>query len=513
VLVFDVAPLPSRTAAAAATGGAAAAGASSSPSLVPSPPPSASLRGHPRLRDVSSLAWRPCRGRELAVGVAGGVLLWKGGGGSGGDASPSPPPPPRCLFFPVPRSAPLFSLPWSRKKSHLLPPVSALAWSPDGRLLAGAVAGAAGIVVWEAATGAAQRVAPAAAVAAVAAAPLSGSSPLAALVGRVVAGVSAAAAAAPAAAAAAGKEGTEGGGGGGENDGNENDTARGPPAPPAPPPPPPPLLSWSPCGGRLFASSGGRGGGGFTVFETERWEASVWEAPPAARGGGAERRRAASGEGPAVVGACWSPSGDSVLVALSDPFSSSPDADSCSASAAVLASLAFVAPPPALGAQLLPVPLPPGTAAAGAAGAAAAGAAGAAAAGAAAAGAAAAAAAAAGSRCPSGPLPAALAWDPTRAARLALVLLDREPSRPSVSVAVLLAEAAPVLAPRLVGVASLPSTSSSPFSSSSSSSDACFSAARAEFAPVAPEGGFGRRGALLAVRGCRRRVALLPLGL
>lgn len=485
VLVFDVAPLlpPSRAAAAAAAaataaGRAAAAtpaaggAAAASPHLVPAPQPSASLRGHPRLRDVSALAWRPCKGRELAVGVSGGVLLWKEVGGAAGEDGRGPSPaaaaPPRCLFFPVPGM-----------KLSSPRPVAALTWSPDGRLLAGAVPGAAGVAVWDASTGAAQRVAPAAAVVAAASAPLGLFSPLS-LVRRVAAGVYAAAAAAAAESKSA--EGERRGGGGDENN---NDSSSSSPPPPPVPPPPPLLLSWSPCGGRLFlsssSSSGGGGGGGFTVFETERWEASVWEAPPSAGGsnrGAAAAAAAAPDSSPAVVGACWSPSGDSVLVAFSDLSSRS----------AVLASLAFVAPPPALGAQLLPVPLPPGTTTVTAT-----------------------ATTAEKSNGSGGRgVPAALSWDPSRAARLALVLLEEE--APSPSVAVLLAEAAPVLAPRLVGVASLSPTAAakpSPLASSPSS----FSAARAEFAPVAPEGGFGRRGALLAVRGCAGRVALLPLGL
>ena len=96
-----------------------------------------------------------------------------------------------------------------------------------------------------------------------------------------------------------------------------------------------------------------------------------------------------------------------------------------------------------------------------------------------------------------------------------MLLEEEDGGRPSPpSVAVLLAEAAPVMAPRLVGVASLAAPTAASLAAMAKPPLASFSAARAEFAPVVPEGGdFGRRGALLAVRGCAGRVALLPLGL
>lgn len=131
-------------------------------------------------RGVSSAQWRPHAPRILAVGCAGGVCLW--------DTAAAEP-------LPLTGASPLTTggapQPWSFAEfvhqigartrqlaragatfleagslSPLLglvypgsaPIVSSLAWSPCGRLLAGAVQGQTGIHIWEAATGRRTRV-------------------------------------------------------------------------------------------------------------------------------------------------------------------------------------------------------------------------------------------------------------------------------------------------------------------------------------------------------------------
>jgi aladin len=88
---------------------------------------------------VAALAWRPNAGMSLAVGGAGGVCVWalgKGGAASGGGSA---------------AGGHTAGMTWLQAPSGGT--VTALAWHPRGRMLAGAGPGVAGMVVWDVATG------------------------------------------------------------------------------------------------------------------------------------------------------------------------------------------------------------------------------------------------------------------------------------------------------------------------------------------------------------------------
>ena len=275
VLVSDhPPPLPGPTAAAA-----------------PRPPAFTLAHAHQQ-GGVTSLAWRPCAGflgGGLAVGTPRGVLLWRlppppSGSRWGAAASQQQqqPRPPTARFFPSPS------------------PVTALAWSPCGRLLA--VAGAAppaALTVWEVGRGAPTR--------------------LAAGVGL-----------APA------------------------------PSPSSSSPHPPSagghtLLSWSPDGGRLLA---GGPGAGLCVWECGRWDRAAW--PEGGPGGGRLVGAAWAPAGDAALLAFSLPPPARARGAAIGTDGGGGSGGGGGGGGAHLASLAFTRPPPSLASHLLPCALPPG---------------------------------------------------------------------------------------------------------------------------------------------------------
>ena len=169
------------------------------------------------------------------------------------------------------------------------------------------------------------------------------------------------------------------------------------------------------------------------------WEAGTWEVASWAPPAGSPTHGGA-------VGAAWSPSGDALVLALARGSGGS-----------ALAALAFVGPPPSLAAHALPLALPPPAAAT---------------------------------------PPTGFAWDPA-AGRLAVAVAG---DGASTRVALLAADAGPVLTPRGVGVATLPG---------GRDGDDDDAAARVTLA-FAPDGG-GSSG-LLAVRSGPRRVSFVVVG-
>jgi hypothetical protein len=216
--------------------------------------------------------------------------------------------------------------------------------------------------------------------------------------------------------------------------------APGPAAAGATPLPPP-----APTIALAWSPDGGRlaavdGAGGVTVWEATTWRSASW-APPAAGG---------------AVGAAWSPAGDALVLALAR--------GSGGGTGGALASLSFVGPPPSLAAHALPHALPPPAAAA---------------------------------------PPAGLAWDPA-AGRLAVAMVgDEGGATTTTRVALLAADAGPVLAPRGVGVATLP-----PGRDEGDDRDAGGRVALA----FAPSGGGRAAGGVLAVRAGPRRVSFVVVG-
>ena len=169
------------------------------------------------------------------------------------------------------------------------------------------------------------------------------------------------------------------------------------------------------------------------------WEAGAWEAASWAPPPG--------GGGGGAVGAAWSPTGDALVLALARGDGGS-----------ALAALAFVGPPPSLAAHALPLALPPPAATT---------------------------------------TPAGLAWDPA-VGRLAVALAG---DGGSTRVALLAADAGPVLTPRGVGVAVLPA---------GWDGDDDDGRARVALA-FAPASG-GSSGGLLAVRSGPRHVSFVVVG-
>jgi hypothetical protein len=102
--------------------------------------PRAALR-HPLQRRVAALAWRPAGAPALAAGGAGGVALWRLGRALAPGGAPA---------------AATAALDWLPAPGCAA--VAALAWHPGGHLLAGALAGRGGLVLWDVASGAATRV-------------------------------------------------------------------------------------------------------------------------------------------------------------------------------------------------------------------------------------------------------------------------------------------------------------------------------------------------------------------
>jgi len=157
VLVFDVPPA-SLMAPSGGDGGAGrrtrrAAAAAAAPTASPPPPLSSPhvVLVHELQRRAACVAWRPGQPNHLAVGCAGGVALWTlaaDGVMAGGNRSS--PPSPAALGPGASAAACTFLR--HRRRAR----VTALAWSPDGRLLAGGSVSSAAVAVWEA-TGAGGR--------------------------------------------------------------------------------------------------------------------------------------------------------------------------------------------------------------------------------------------------------------------------------------------------------------------------------------------------------------------
>jgi hypothetical protein len=157
VLVFDVPPaaLPqaatTTTAPARRTRAAAAAAETTTTTTLQKPltQPHAVLV-HELQRRVGCVAWRPGRPNHLAVGCAGGAALWSlvARPPSAAEGAPLVPPPPPAALGPGAASAFCTFLRHRRRAR-----VTSLAWSPDGRLLAGASASSAALAVWDASMG------------------------------------------------------------------------------------------------------------------------------------------------------------------------------------------------------------------------------------------------------------------------------------------------------------------------------------------------------------------------
>ncbi|KAL6763571.1 hypothetical protein V8C86DRAFT_2491703 [Haematococcus lacustris] len=138
VQVFDLAPV--EQASSPHGHGSAPGNGRRPPSMLTTP----SMRLAHRLQPCTmSLAWRPMSGRMLAVGTQGGVLAWTLGGSSR-------PPLGGLRGLGGPQGGPWVTwLPGPSKSAAY----TALAWSPDGRLLAAAGPLTPGITLWSVASG------------------------------------------------------------------------------------------------------------------------------------------------------------------------------------------------------------------------------------------------------------------------------------------------------------------------------------------------------------------------
>mmetsp|Transcript_25425 Transcript_25425/g.69069 ORF Transcript_25425/g.69069 Transcript_25425/m.69069 type:complete len:613 (-) Transcript_25425:221-2059(-) len=126
---------------------------SSQPAQPAQAPPPLFVLAHPAQPQVHSLAWRPNNGACLAVGARGVVCLWELSGG--GPASLRPPVSARSATAPSHARSDKGPGPWLSvlRVADSCARLSALAWSPDGRLLAAASPDMPGVTLWDAASG------------------------------------------------------------------------------------------------------------------------------------------------------------------------------------------------------------------------------------------------------------------------------------------------------------------------------------------------------------------------
>jgi len=101
---------------------------------------------HEFQRQVGAIAWRPPCGGVLAVGCLRGICIWNLGGGPAGNSAAAH------------RSGSPASAWMTFLRTHSSAPITALSWSPCGRLLASASAGSAVVEIWNVALGVSSRI-------------------------------------------------------------------------------------------------------------------------------------------------------------------------------------------------------------------------------------------------------------------------------------------------------------------------------------------------------------------